>query len=46
MSFNKVELGQRLGDTYELISGVEPGSQVVVTGQSKLSNGMEVELAK
>lgn len=46
VSFNKVELGQRLGDTYELISGVEPGSQVVVTGQSKLSNGMEVELAK
>ena len=46
VSFNKVELGQRLGDAYELISGVEPGSQVVVSGQSKLANGTEVEIAK
>lgn len=46
VSFNKVELGQRLGDTYELISGVDAGSQVVVTGQSRLANGMEVEVAK
>ncbi len=46
VSFNKVELGQRLSDAYELISGVEPGSQVVVSGQSKLANGMEVDIAK
>ena len=46
VTFNKVELGQRLGDSYELVSGVEPGSQVVVSGQAKLANGMEVELAK
>lgn len=46
VSYNKVELGQRIGNTYEIISGVEPGSQVVVSGQSKLANGMEVRLAK
>lgn len=46
VSYNKVELGQRLGDAYEIISGVAPGSQVVVTGQGKLADGMEVTLAK
>lgn len=43
LSFNKVELGQRLGDTYELISGVESGSEVVVSNQSKLTNGLKVK---
>ena len=46
VSYNKVELGQRLGNKYELISGIESGSQVVVSGQSRLSNGAEVELVK
>lgn len=46
VSFNQVQLGQRLGDEYELISGVEPGSQVVINGQSKLSNGTKVKVAK
>ncbi len=44
VSFNKVELGQRLGDTYELISGVENGSDVVITGQSRLADGVAVEV--
>lgn len=46
VSYNKVELGQRLGDAYELLSGVEPGSQVVVSGQTKLADGAAVEVAK
>lgn len=46
VSYNKVELGQRLGDTYELLSGVEPGSQVVISGQSKLADGAAVEISK
>lgn len=41
---NKVELGQRMGDRYELISGVEPGASVVVVGVEKLVDGMEVEV--
>lgn len=45
VSYNQVQLGQRLGDSYELLSGVEPGSTVVVSGQSKLSNGMKVTVA-
>lgn len=46
VSFVKVELGQRLGDSYELLSGVNPGSQVVTTGQAALSAGKKVEVMK
>lgn len=46
VSYNQVILGQRLGDEYELVSGVEPGSEVVVNGQSRLSNGAKVTVAK
>lgn len=46
VSYNKVELGQRLGAEYELLSGVEPGSEVVISGQSRLSNGAKVEVTK
>ena len=42
VSYNKVELGRRMGAEYEIISGVEPGSQVVVSGQSRLANGRKV----
>ncbi|MGM9836097.1 MAG: efflux RND transporter periplasmic adaptor subunit [Muribaculaceae bacterium] len=45
VSFNKVELGQRLGNSYELISGVPSGSDVVISGQSRLNDGMEVGIA-
>lgn len=46
VSFNRVELGRRMDKEYELISGVESGVQVVVAGQSRLNDGMEVELQK
>ena len=43
---NKVVLGRRLGDRYELISGVENGESVVVAGIENLSDGIEVEVVK
>lgn len=46
VSFNQVQLGQRLGSEYELLSGVEPGSQVVVSGQARLANGVKVKVTK
>ena len=46
VSFVKVDLGQRLGDKYEVISGIEPGSQVVITGQNALANGKKVKVQK
>ena len=42
VSYNKVELGRRMGTEYELISGVEDNSQVVVAGQTRLADGVEV----
>lgn len=46
VSYNKVELGQRLGSSYELLSGVPSGASVVISGQSRLSNGAAVEVIK
>ncbi|MDR1331079.1 MAG: efflux RND transporter periplasmic adaptor subunit [Tannerella sp.] len=43
VSYNKVELGRRMNDEYELLSGVESNSQVVVAGQSRLADGTAVE---
>lgn len=44
VSYNKVELGRRMGTEYELKSGVPDNSQVVVAGQSRLVNGVEVKV--
>ena len=44
VSYQKVTLGRRMGDRYELTSGVESGSFVVTTGQTKLNNGMTVKV--
>lgn len=46
VSYDKVELGQRLGASYEIVSGVEPGAKVVTMGQMRLANGVKVELQK
>ncbi|NLO41969.1 MAG: efflux RND transporter periplasmic adaptor subunit [Bacteroidales bacterium] len=46
VSYNKVKIGRRLGDSYELISGVNDGDQVAITGLARLNNGMEVEITK
>ncbi len=43
---NKVVLGQRMGDRYELISGIENGSQVVVAGHAHITDGTEVEVVE
>jgi RND family efflux transporter MFP subunit len=44
VSYQIVELGRRLGDRYEILSGVEDGDRVVISGQSRLTNGEEVEV--
>lgn len=46
VSRKKVELGRRLGEEYEILSGVSGGQQVVIAGQNKLADGMAVELVK
>lgn len=46
VSYNKVELGRRMDTEYELLSGVENNALVVVAGQSKLADGVAVEVEK
>ena len=46
VSYQKVELGRRMDTEYELKSGVENGAQVVIAGQSRLTDGLEVEVEK
>ena len=46
VSYNQVMLGRRMGTEYELISGVENNSQVVIAGQNRLADGIEVEVAQ
>lgn len=46
VEYRPVELGRRFENEYELISGVNSGEEVVVSGQAKLTDGAEVKLAK
>ena len=46
VSFITVELGRRMGNRYEILSGLTNGDAVVVSGQSNLVNGVEVEVVK
>lgn len=46
VSYDKVELGRHIESNYEVVSGLEPGTQVVVAGQSNLRDGIAVEVIK
>lgn len=44
VEFREVQLGQRMEDRYEVTGGLAAGTQVVVSGQSRLTDGAKVEL--
>jgi len=44
VTYTVVELGRRMNDKYEVISGLDDNSRVVVTGQTKLKNGIMVDV--
>ena len=44
--YHKVELGRRLGENYEILSGLNAGDVVVTAGQTRLIDGTEVEIIK
>ena len=44
VSYDKVEIGKRMGNRYELISGIENNALVVTAGQAALANGVEVNV--
>ncbi|MBQ2429467.1 MAG: efflux RND transporter periplasmic adaptor subunit [Alistipes sp.] len=44
VSYQKVELGRRMNDKYEVLSGIADGDEVVTSGQVALKDGIAVEL--
>ena len=40
----KVELGTRIGDKYEIVSGLDIGDRVIVNGNTGLIEGAEIEV--
>lgn len=42
VTYQKVELGRRLGSEYEILSGLKDGDKVVVGGQIRLKDGIKV----
>lgn len=46
-AFHKtIELGRRIGDMYEVVSGLSDGDVVVVFGQTVLTDGREINILK
>lgn len=46
VTYRQVQLGRRLDDKYEILTGVNVGENVVVTGQSRLLDGKKVIVVK
>ncbi|MBR6439489.1 MAG: efflux RND transporter periplasmic adaptor subunit [Bacteroidales bacterium] len=46
VSYTIVELGRRMGNRYEILSGIDDNATVVVTGQTRLKNGITVDIVK
>ena len=46
VSYVKVELGRHIDTIYEVLSGLDHETQVVVAGQSRLSDGMKVNVVE
>lgn len=42
--FRRVEIGQLIGNEFEVISGLEPGETVAVTALNRLNDGTEIEI--
>ena len=42
VTYTKVELGRRLGNRYEIVSGIKEGDKIVTEGQIRLKNGVSV----
>lgn len=46
VTYTVVELGRRMGNKYEVISGLDDNATIVITGQTKLKNGITVDVVK
>ncbi len=43
VKYQKVELGRRISDRYEITEGLADGDEIVISGQNALNNGASVE---
>lgn len=46
VTYKKVELGVRLGNEYQILSGLQEGDRVVTEGQLRLKDGIKVNVKK
>lgn len=46
VTYTKVELGRRMGNRYEIVSGIKEGDVIVTEGQARLKNGVSVQVKK
>ncbi|MEA4936433.1 MAG: efflux RND transporter periplasmic adaptor subunit [Paludibacter sp.] len=46
VQYKEVEVGRRIDTSYEILSGLSAGEQVVVAGQIKLADGVSVNVIK
>lgn len=46
VSYNRVELGRRIDNGFELLSGINDGDTVVIAGQSRLADGAPAQINK
>lgn len=44
VNYVQVEPGRRINDEFEILSGIQPGQKIVVSGQGKLNDGIEVDV--
>ncbi len=44
--YRKIELGIRMGDKYEIVSGLEVGDRVIVQGNTGMTEGTEVQVTQ
>jgi RND family efflux transporter MFP subunit len=42
--YQRIELGQRIGEQYEILSGIAPGDEVIIAGHTRLIDGTPVEV--
>lgn len=46
VTYQKVELGRRIGSIYEVVSGVDQGQQVVVAGHTSLMDNTKIQISE
>ncbi len=46
VTYTQVELGRHVDNYYEILSGLEEGTQVVVAGQTRLNDGVKVNVVE